>query len=78
MILVIISVIPVVGGTSMYISSRLKNDSIRLNSSKSVSWLAPVSFAAYKPWVSCYRHRNQPENTNQEQNTDTGKYDPCR
>ncbi|KAH9969676.1 hypothetical protein BC827DRAFT_1161841 [Russula dissimulans] len=45
MILMIMSVIAAVGGTSVYDSTLLKKFSMRLKRSTSMSWLASTSFA---------------------------------
>jgi hypothetical protein len=74
MILVIISIIAAVGGTSMYISSRWKKYSILLKRAMRMSWLAMTSFAACFIFVLQYRYHTTVKDTDREENTDARKY----
>jgi hypothetical protein len=52
MISVIISLIAMVGVMPVYISRRRKKRSMRLKTSMSLSWRAPVSLAVWEHWMS--------------------------
>lgn len=73
----IMLVIAVEGGTVVYISSRRKKHSMRLNRSISLSWLALAFLAAWKTCQIAYG-RETTEDTDLEENADACKNKICR